>query len=70
MRVARGLTAIRGNEWVAGIVQGLNVVKVSVASFFANDLDIILKDLFLKELGKFVLLFFFNFFCAAMRTAN
>jgi hypothetical protein len=23
--------AIRGNEWVAGIAQGLNVVKVSVA---------------------------------------
>ena len=30
--VARGLTAIRGNEWVAGIAQGLNVVRVSVAS--------------------------------------
>jgi hypothetical protein len=30
--VARGLTAIRGNEWVAGIAQGLNVVKVSVSS--------------------------------------
>lgn len=30
--VARGLAAIRGNEWVAGIAQGLNVVKVSVAS--------------------------------------
>ena len=29
--VARGLAAIRGNEWVAGIAQGLNVVKVSVA---------------------------------------
>ena len=26
-----GLAAIRGNEWVAGIAQGLNVVKVSVA---------------------------------------
>ena len=25
-------SAIRGNEWVAGIAQGLNVVKVSVAS--------------------------------------
>jgi hypothetical protein len=27
----QGLAAIRGNEWVAGIAQGLNVVKVSVA---------------------------------------
>jgi hypothetical protein len=29
--VAQGLAAIRGNEWVAGIAQGLNVVEVSVA---------------------------------------
>jgi hypothetical protein len=29
--VAQGLAAIRGNEWVVGIAQGLNVVKVSVA---------------------------------------
>src|SRR5438552_13913207 len=29
--VAQGLAAIRGNEWVAGVAQGLNVVKVSVA---------------------------------------
>jgi len=29
--VAQGLAAIRGNEWVTGIAQGLNVVKVSVA---------------------------------------
>jgi hypothetical protein len=29
--VAQGLTAIRGREWVVGIAQGLNVVKVSVA---------------------------------------
>jgi hypothetical protein len=29
--VAQGLAAIRGNEWVAGIAQRLNVVKVSVA---------------------------------------
>jgi len=27
--VAQGLAAIRGSEWVAGIAQGLNVVKVS-----------------------------------------
>jgi hypothetical protein len=29
--VAQGMAAIRGCEWVAGIAQGLNVVKVSVA---------------------------------------
>src|ERR1700732_1413940 len=29
--VAQGLAAVRENEWVAGIAQGLNVVKVSVA---------------------------------------
>jgi hypothetical protein len=29
--VAQGLAAIRANEWVAEIAQGLNVVKVSVA---------------------------------------
>jgi hypothetical protein len=29
--VAQGLAAIRRNEWVAGIAQGVNVVKVSVA---------------------------------------
>ena len=29
--VAQGLAAIRGSEWVAGIAQGVNVVKVSVA---------------------------------------
>ena len=29
--VAQGLAAIRGNEWVAGIAQVLNVVKVSGA---------------------------------------
>ena len=29
--VAQGLAAIRGNDWVAGVGQGLNVVKVSVA---------------------------------------
>ena len=30
--VAQGLAAIRGSEWVAGIAQGLDVVKVSVAN--------------------------------------
>jgi hypothetical protein len=29
--VAQGLAAIRGNDWVAGVAQGLNVVRVSVA---------------------------------------
>ena len=29
--VAQGLTAIQGNEWVARIAEGFNVVKVSVA---------------------------------------
>jgi hypothetical protein len=29
--VAQGLAAIRGNEWVAGIAEGHNVVRVSVA---------------------------------------
>ena len=29
--VARGLAALRGNEWVAGVAQGPSVVKVSVA---------------------------------------
>jgi hypothetical protein len=29
--VGQGLADIRGNEWVAGIARGLNVVKVSVA---------------------------------------
>jgi hypothetical protein len=29
--VAQGLAAIRGNEWVAGVAQGLHAVKVSVA---------------------------------------
>jgi hypothetical protein len=29
--VAQGLAAIRGNEWVAGIAEGLNAVRVSVA---------------------------------------
>jgi hypothetical protein len=29
--VAQGLAALRGNEWVAGIAQGLNMVRVSVA---------------------------------------
>ena len=29
--VAQGLAAIRGNEWVAGVAQGLNAVRVAVA---------------------------------------
>jgi hypothetical protein len=34
--VAQGLAAIRGNEWVAGIGDGLNLVKVSVADVRAE----------------------------------
>jgi hypothetical protein len=30
--VAQGLAAIRGNEWVAGIAEGLNAIKVSVSN--------------------------------------
>jgi hypothetical protein len=30
--VAQGLAAIRGHEWVAGVAQGMNVVRVSVAN--------------------------------------
>ena len=29
--VAQGLAALRGSEWVAGIGQGLSIVRVSVA---------------------------------------
>jgi hypothetical protein len=42
--VAQGLAAIRGNEWVAGIAQGLNVVKVSVADVPVEH-EVRLKDL-------------------------
>jgi hypothetical protein len=31
MTMAQGLAAIRGNEWVAGVAQELNLAKVSVA---------------------------------------
>jgi hypothetical protein len=31
--VAQGLAAIRGNDWVVGIAQGLNIVKVAVRMF-------------------------------------
>jgi hypothetical protein len=30
--VAQGLAATRGHEWVSGIAQGMNVVKVTVAN--------------------------------------
>jgi hypothetical protein len=30
--VAQGLAAIRGNDWAAGIAEGLNAVRVSVAN--------------------------------------
>ena len=34
---AQGLAAIRGNDWVAGVAQGLNVVEVSVADVSVAD---------------------------------
>src|SRR6266403_1229114 len=34
--VAQGLAAIRGNEWVVGIAQGLNVLRVSVADIHVD----------------------------------
>jgi hypothetical protein len=42
--VSLGLAAIRGNEWVAGIAQGLNVVKVAVADVRVEH-EVRLKDL-------------------------
>jgi hypothetical protein len=42
--VSLGLAAIRGNEWVAGIAQELNVVKVAVADVRAEH-EVKLKDL-------------------------
>jgi hypothetical protein len=41
--VAQGLAAIRGNEWVAGIAQGLNVAKVAVADVRVEH-EVRLKD--------------------------
>jgi hypothetical protein len=48
--VAQGLAAIRANEWVAGIAQGLNVVKVAVADVRVEH-EVKLKD-FTKWLEK------------------
>lgn len=48
--VALGLAAIRGDEWVAGIAQGLNTVKVSVADVRVEH-DVKLMD-FTKWLDK------------------
>src|SRR5258707_14251424 len=48
--VAHGLAAIRGNEWVAGIAEGLNSVKVSVADVRVEH-DVTLGD-FTKWLEK------------------
>jgi hypothetical protein len=41
--VAQGLAAIRSREWVAGIAQGLNVVKVSVTDVRVEH-EVKLKD--------------------------
>jgi hypothetical protein len=48
--VAQGLAAIRGSQWVAGIAQGCNVVKVSVADVRV-DHEVELKD-FTKWLDR------------------
>lgn len=41
--VAQGLVAIRSNEWVAGIAEGLNLVKVSVTDIRIEH-EVLLKD--------------------------
>jgi hypothetical protein len=48
--VAQGLAAIRGNEWVAGVPEGLNTVKVSVTDVRVEH-EVRLMD-FTKWLGK------------------
>src|SRR5690242_21803184 len=50
--VAQGLAAIRGNEWVAGIAQGLNVVKVSVADARVFELGRVVSMNLLKKCGR------------------
>ena len=49
--VAQGLAALRGNEWVASIAQGNNVVKVSVADNVRVEHEVRLMD-FTKWLDK------------------
>jgi hypothetical protein len=48
--VAMGLAALRGNQWVAGVADGLNVVRVSVADVRVEH-EIKLQD-FTKWLEK------------------
>jgi hypothetical protein len=48
--VAQGLTALRGNEWVAGIAEGSNAVRVSVADVRVEH-EVQLRD-FMKWLEK------------------
>jgi hypothetical protein len=48
--VAQGLAAIRGNEWVAGIAEGLNVVRVSVTDVRVEH-EVRLRD-FTKRLER------------------
>jgi hypothetical protein len=48
--VTQGLAAIRGNDWVAGIAQGLNAVKVSVADVRVEH-EVKLMN-FTKRLGR------------------
>jgi hypothetical protein len=48
--VAQGLAALRADDWVAGIAQGMNVVKVAVCEIRAEH-EVRLAD-FLKWLEK------------------
>jgi hypothetical protein len=41
--VAQGLAAVRANGWVAGVAEGLNAVKVSVADVRVEH-EVMLKD--------------------------
>ena len=51
--VALGIAALRGNDWVAEVAQGLNVVKVSVADVRVEH-EVRLKDFlsWLESPGK------------------
>lgn len=48
--VAQGLAAVRANEWVAGIAEGLNVINVSVSNVRVEH-EVKLRD-FTKWLEK------------------
>jgi hypothetical protein len=48
--VAQGLAAVRANDWVAGIAEGLNSIKVSVSNVHVEH-EVKLRD-FTKWLEK------------------